>query len=34
MGALFGEQSMVSQESYSEMVSDGINIQLYLDFQP
>ena len=32
MGALFGEQSMVSQESYSEMVSDGIDIQLYAGF--
>ena len=32
MGALFGEQTMISTESYNEMTSDGINIDLYAGF--
>ena len=32
MGALFGEQTMISTQSYNEMTSDGINIDLYAGF--
>jgi hypothetical protein len=32
MGAYFGEQSMISSESYSKMVSKGIDIELYASF--
>ena len=32
MGALFGEQTMISRESYNEMVGDGIDIGLFASF--
>ena len=32
MGALFGEQSMINRESYSNMISDGLNIGFYAGF--
>ena len=32
MGALFGEQSMISSESWSEMVSNGVNINAAAGF--
>ena len=32
MGALFGEQTMISTESYNKMVSDGVNVGLYAGF--
>ena len=32
MGALFGEQSMITTENYNEMVGDGIDIGLYAGY--
>ena len=32
MGALYGEQTMINRESYTTMVSDGIDIDLFAGF--
>ena len=32
MGALYGEQSMISSESWSEMVQNNFDIGLYASF--